>query len=281
VGRRYPKVRGAAARRQQLAGLAWCMAWSAALGVALAGMLPGRAAGQTDYYNLDKHRPLRIEDAYAAERFALEFQLSPLTLTRRGGALSFAPSLETKFGVLPGMELSAGLNADVERRDGTTRGGLGGVDVSALYNLNSETLGMPALGLRVTGHVPTGSDGGASLETRGIVTRVLRGAWRAHLNGAFLLGEHAAEAWWAGAALDRVLPFHALLLLGEAYWAQPRAAGEEGRVHTAAGLRYQLTPTAGLDAGLGTDWTGTDRADWRFTLGFTAATGVRPLMRTR
>jgi hypothetical protein len=249
----------------------------AALAMALLG---SPLSAQTDYYNLDKHRPLRVEDAYAAERYAFEFQLSPLTLSRAGGVLFYTPSLELKYGILPGMEMSAGIEADIVRADGQTTSGFGDIELSALYNLNSETLGLPAFGIRLTGHIPTHEGESAFLEAKGIVTRVLGGPWRLHLNGAALLGE-PEERWWGGAAVDYVLPFRSLLLLAETYYAQPRAAEAEARVHSAAGLRYQLGPLTGIDLGVGTDWAGTERRDWRLTLGVTAATGFRSLMRLR
>jgi hypothetical protein len=235
---------------------------------------------QKDYYNLDKHRPLRVEDAYATERYAVEVQVSPLTLSGHGSALHYEPSVELKFGLLPGMEVSAGLHAEVLRGSDGTTAELGGLELSGLYNLNSETLRIPAFGVRLTGHVPAGGDG-ASAEAKAIMTRVLGGPWRAHVNGGAGLGGGAAERWFAGLAIDHVLPFRSLLLLAESYYAAPRAAGAYARIRTAAGLRYQLTPGTGVDAGFGRDWTGAGGADWEVTFGVTTAMGFRPLMRLR
>jgi hypothetical protein len=272
-----------------MAGGSWEWEWVAAgtavaLRAAVAGAcvlaLAGPAMAQTDYYNLDKQRPLRVEDAYAAERYVVEFQLSPLTLAGAAGTLRYTPSVEVKYGILPGMEVSAGVDAEVVRGGGSTTTSPGALELSALYNLNSETLGIPALAIRVTGHVPL-DDGGGDVEFKGIVTRVLGGPWRVHVNGAAVFGGHATERWWAGLAIDHVLPFSSLLLLGETYYAEPRAADADGRVHTAVGLRYQLSPLTGIDAGVGTDWTGSDRRDWRLTFGVTRAMGFRPLMGLR
>lgn len=254
----------------------------AALALLLLGAAAAPAAAQTDYYNLDKERPLRVEDAYATERYAFEFQLSPLTLTGlRNGGWVYVPSLEVKHGLLPGLEVSAGVNANVVRAAGETTRSLGDLELSALYNLNSETLRIPALGVRVTGHLPLEGDEGASAEVKGIVTRVLFGPLRAHLNGALVLGEHASERWWAGAAVDYVLPFHSLVFLAETFVGQPRAEGAERAVHSTAGLRYQLTPWTGMDAGVGRSWAGPERDDWRVTFGITTALGFRPFMRLR
>lgn len=248
-----------------------------ALALAAATLTPDPAVAQTDYYNLDKSRPLRVEDAYASERYAFELQLSPLTLSGSPDVLFYEPSLELKYGVLAGMELSAGVEGSVTRRDGNTDGRLGVIELSALYNLNSETLGIPALGIRVTGHVPVDDQENTSLELKGILTRVLGGSWRAHANGGWVFGE-AGERWWTGVALDYVLPFRSLLLLGETYYAQPEEDGGDGRVRSAAGLRYQLGPRTGVDLGVGRDWSGADPVDWHVTVGLTTALAFRSLM---
>lgn len=236
------------------------------------------ASAQTDYYNLDKSRPLLVEDAYATERYAFELQLAPLTFSGAPGALFYEPSLELKYGILPGMELSGGVGAHLTRSGGETTGSIDEVEISSLYNLNSETLGVPAFGVRVTGHLPLEDDESASVEVKGILTRVIGGPLRAHANGAWVLGEDQAERWWAGLALDWVLPFRSLLFLGETYYAHPDEAGADGRIHSAAGLRYQLGPRTGLDFGAGRDWSGEGTLDWHVTFGLTTALGFRSLM---
>src|SRR5215213_2714705 len=49
----------------------------------LAVLVRGAPAGaQTDYYNTDEGRPVRVEDAYPTERYAFELQLAPVRLER-------------------------------------------------------------------------------------------------------------------------------------------------------------------------------------------------------
>ncbi len=50
----------------------------AALGILLAVVISRVAASQTEYYNLDSNRPLRVEDALPTPRRSLEIQLAPL-----------------------------------------------------------------------------------------------------------------------------------------------------------------------------------------------------------
>ena len=234
-------------------------------------------AAQTDFYNLDKDRPLRVEDAYATKRWAFELQGSPLTLNQtREGELHYAPSLELKHGLLPGFEISVGSHLDVSRSGTETSTTLGRVEVSGLANLWVETQRLPAVGIRVTGHVPTRSDAEADLEVRALVTRGVAGPVRAHINGAWLTGDGAREEWWAGLALDWTLPFHHTLLLAEGWVAD----GGEGDAtfHTGTGGRIQLSPTLTLDAGVGRDWRGETGRDWSLTLGLTHEFAVRGLI---
>lgn len=239
--------------------------------------VPDDLAAQTDFYNLDKDRPLRVEDAYTTKRYAFELQVSPLTMAQqRDGALRYAPAIELKHGLFPGFEISGSASALASRGD-MNGAGTGELELSGLLNLTVETPSVPALGLRVTGHVPLGSDEhGSALEVKGIATRSLFGPVRAHVNGAGVFGEEAPERWWAGLALDYALPFHHTLLLAETYVAD--GTGEGRHVHSTAGVRYQLSPTLALDGGVGRTWSGDVGDDWSLTVGLTHEFGVRELM---
>jgi hypothetical protein len=65
-----------------------------AFAVLLLVLAHGRLRAQTDYRNLDDHRPLRTQDAYPIERYAFEFVL-PYELEQGRGAHHhiFAPEL--------------------------------------------------------------------------------------------------------------------------------------------------------------------------------------------
>jgi len=264
----------------------------------LAAAAPGAAPAQTDFYNLDKDRPLRVEDAYATKRYAFELKISPLTLSQTGdGTVEYRPQIEIQHGILPGLDVSAGvtLGADRPPMEGTRRADTE-LELSSLLNLTTETRWLPALGVRITGHLPLEGDHGRTLELRGIATRALTGPVRGHLNGGWTFGDDRLERWWAGVALDYVLPFRHMLLLAETYVAQPvdpealvpveppvtTAPGTmttpPRRVHSTAGLRYQVSPTLAMDAGVGRSWTGEVGADWLLTLGLTYEFAVRALM---
>jgi hypothetical protein len=242
-------------------------------------------AAQTDFYNLDKDRPLRVEDAYATKRWAFELQVSPFTLSQdRSDLLRFAPSIELKHGILPGVEVSVGSHLEWDRLAGETSTGLGSVEISTLANLWVESGTLPAVGVRATGHLPTDSDDSSWAEVRLLATRGLAGPVRAHVNGAWLGGDGRTDDWWAGLALDYVLPFHHTLLLAETWIAEPRSAGGAAAdrvLHSRLGLRHQLSPTLALDGGVGRGWSGETRQDWFVTVGIAHEFAVRGLMPPR
>lgn len=250
------------------------------VGIALACLGPSAARAQTDFYGLDKHRPLRVEDAFSAKRHAFEFQFAPLGLAQnRAGELAYEPSLEIKHGLVPGLEVSAGWGYEAVRADGRTRSGVSEVDVSALLNLWVEGRRLPAAGLRVTGHLPARDGQHSSVEIKGLLTRSLGGPLRLHVNGAAVLGDEAPDDAWFGLALDWVLPFRHTLLLAETWANQPSDDALDRTVHSSVGVRYQATPTLVLDAGLGRSWAGPASAqDWTLTLGLSREFGVRALM---
>jgi hypothetical protein len=261
-----------------------------ALPIIAAGLVaaasPGTAPAQTDFYNLDKDRPLRVEDAYATKRYAFELKMSPLTLSQvRDGTLQYRPALELKHGLLPGLDVSAGLKLGVDRSSarGTERSDTE-LELSSLLNLTTETRWLPALGLRVTGHLPVEGDEPRSLQLRGLATRSIRGPVRAHVNGGWTFGGEPVERWWAGLALDYALPFRHTLLMAETYVADAPGGEVAGidsptrRAHSTAGFRHQLSPTLALDAGAGASWTGAAGPDWLLTAGLTYEFGVRSLM---
>ena len=239
------------------------------------------ASAQTDFYNLDKDRPLRVEDAYAGKLRGLELKVSPFDFSRLGtGRWEMEPQVELKAGILPGFEVSAGLHPTLRRLDGRTESNAGSAEFSALANLWMEGPRFPAAALRVTAHLPVdrGSAGlaheedhGSYGEVRGILTRSLGGPFRAHLNAAAVVGDTEEQGWFGG-AVDWVLPFHHTLLLAEG-WRNVVDEGE-ATLHAGAGVRTQLTPTLAMDAGAGRDLTGPSEGRWRVRMGVTWEFGI-------
>jgi hypothetical protein len=253
--------------------------------------LPGApAAAQKDYYNLDKNRPVRIEDAYATERYALEVKVAPLRLEReRGGVYHWGFDPEIAYGILPRTSIEVGFPlAVIDGGEGGRTAGLGGIELSAFHNLNHETLGLPALGIRGDVVLPVGKLAAdrtyASLT--GLATRSYRWA-RFHVNAQYTFGTapdagvgesapHDVSRWLAGVAVDRVFPLDAYLLIADVYAAQPLHADDPVEWNAGVGVRYQVNPFLAVDAGVGRRLTGDPT--WYFTLGSAYHLGFRALI---
>jgi hypothetical protein len=269
--------------------------------VAGAGLLVLGSAGplmaQTDYYNLDKNRPVRIEDAYATERYAFELKLAPVRLERESGGLyHWEIEPEIAYGILPRTHVELGFPLTViDAGEGGRQTGLGGIELSALHNLNMETTTLPAFGIRGDVLLPVGEMAPDRIHPAltGIATRTFPWA-RFHLNAQYTFGpepempdpavrDHPVVAkagdlsrWLAGVAVDRAFPLRALLVIGEVYARQPLHGREPVEWNSGGGIRYQVNPYLAIDAGAGRRLTG-DPA-WYVTFGSAFAFGLRPFV---
>lgn len=245
------------------------------------------ATAQTDYFNLDKNRPTRVEDAYSTKHYAFEFKAVPLALTGEpGGMTAYRPEVELKYGLLPGFDIEAGIGVPLAPLSEDIEAGHAEIDASAMLNLTVETRFLPALGLRASTHYVPALDDPLSFEFKGMATRTLVRFVRLHLNGAIGLAEGRHEDWWAGAAFDYTMPFRSLLLVASGYAAQMNenhfgTAADDLRWHTELGTRYQISPTLTVDAGIGRSWSGPGGDEWSLALGLTHEFGVRALIPTR
>jgi hypothetical protein len=273
----------------------------ALVGVALAAP---RLVAQTDYYNTDAGRPLRVEDAHAIERRAVEIQVAPLRLERSAGArYQWGIEPELAIGLLPRTQLEVGVPLLLfDGAPGTRTAGAAGVDLSVLHQLNAETA-LPALALSANLLLPAGPFGPDRSYTsvKAIATRTLP-AFRIHVNaqrtfgsaptipsggvpepgadGIDLRGAGAAELsrWMAGVSIDRPFPLQSLLLGAELIAKQPLDADHPVTWSTGAGLRHQLSPRVAVDGGAGYRFTRPDR-HWFATIGAAVAVGLPWRMR--
>lgn len=247
------------------------------------------AAAQTDYYNTDLGRPVRIEDAAPVERYAFELQLAPVRLEREGGgAYHWELAPELAYGILPRTQVEVAFPLAVEDGGDDRSVGLAGIEVAALYNLNVETRTLPALAVAAEVLLPVGSLGPDETYTslKGIATRTFSGA-RVHVNGQYTFGPDAgaddrvgdASRWMAGVAIDRALPLRSLLVIGDVYAEQPLVDGAELAWTAEAGFRYQTSPQFNIDFGGGRRFTGDQ--GWFLTFGAAHAFAVRNLLPIR
>ena len=243
---------------------------------------------QTDYYNTDVGRPVRIEDATPVERYAFELQAAPLRFERSdGGAYTGTIEPELAYGILPRTHFE--LAFPLELSGGAGVGGtfgLAGIAIGMLHNLNAESQSFPAFALGADVLLPIGelAPERAYSSIKGIATRTLRFA-RFHVNGEVTLGRTPEEGesagdvshWMTGIAVDKAFPLQSALLIGDVFVEQPLDQGEELRWTVEAGVRYQLSPFFSLDAGIGRRLTGDDRS-WFVTLGAARAFAIRSLI---
>ena len=265
-------------------------------------LAPGaRAHAQTDYYNTDRGRPVQIEDAYSTERHAFELKLAPVRVEWAEGAPSWGVEPEIAYGLLPRTHVEIGVPIAFERAEGgSRRAGMAGLELSLMHNLNAETRGIPALGLRADVLVPVGDyapDRVFSTLT-GMVTRTYS-SLRIHLNGQYTIGAepnltasrpllgpaleqdraHVEELgrWLAGIAIDRTFPLRSLLLTAELFARQPIIAADDVALVAGGGMRWQASPTIALDLGVGRRVNASD-GPWYVTFGSAYAFGLSSFM---
>jgi hypothetical protein len=272
------------------------------IGLATSLSAPALAA-QTDYYNTDRGRPVQIEDAYAAERYAFELKLAPARVEWMDGEASGEIEPELAYGLLPRTHLEIGVPIELSAGDGVARRtGMAGVEVSIMHNLNTETRAFPALGLRADVLAPVGplAPDRTYATFTGMLTRTFR-AMRIHLNGQVTVGAEPKLAaspssrlsprledpavnaeglsrWLAGMAIDKTLPLRSMLLTAELYARRPLVdAIDDLELFAGGGMRIQASPTLALDLGGGRRVDSKD-GPWYATFGTAYAFSVRSLM---
>ncbi len=275
------------------------------LAFALAAGLRAPAAAQTDWFNTDAGRPVRIEDAYSTERYAFELKLAPVRLERgRGGLYTWGTEPEIAYGILPRTHIEIGLPILAsDGFGGSGEVGIAGLEVSAFRNLHTETRGLPGLALRADALFPVGRFGPD--RTYASLTAIATRSWpfgRLHVNAQYTFGRTTDEPervvpdgsdgvpdagagavetsrWLAGIAIDRPLPLRSLLLTADVHARQPIHEAEDVEWHSGAGFRYQLNPRVALDAGIGRRLNG--NPTWSLTFGAAYAFSARSLIPLR
>lgn len=247
------------------------------------------ASAQTDYFNTDAGRPIRIEDAYAIERRAIELQVAPLRLEReRSGNYKWGVEPEIALGLFARTQVEIGFPlVHAEGPRGTRTTALAGIEMSALYNLNAETR-IPALAIAADVVIPAGPLGpSTSIPTvKAIATKTFPWA-RFHVNGQMTFADDAATGgasgvvppanaefsrWMAGIAIDKTLPLKSMLFTAEVVASEPFQAGSAQRLDVAGGSRIQLSPRVAFDVGGGYRLKG-DEQGWFLTTGAAVAIG--------
>ncbi len=234
------------------------------------------AAWALDHKNLDKGRPLRLEDAYpiATSEWAIEAGAGA-TFQRRSANRGLFP-IEILYGAWSNLQLGIGTTLSTDPHEIDEQRKSGDLELSALYNFNQETLSLPAFGVGLELGLPTGVDSsGADVELKGIVTRSFD-RLAVHVNVAyeFLTGTRGDERdgryeLVLGASYPVGAPrYTRTTVVGDVFTEQSPRRGDSNIVGAEVGFRHQLTPRIVIDAGVGTEFAGpADRSALFFTTG--------------
>jgi len=252
-------------------------------------LLPARARAQVEYYDLEAGRPLRVQDAYAIERYGWDVQVGPGVSSPSSSSSSYLLEAALAYGAFARtqFEITAPLVSTPAAGGGRSTG-LAGLGFGVLYNLNAETISLPALALAAQLTTTAGSEAPPSslLSLEGIATRSWPGV-RVHLNAAAAIGPEqlagvSAERsrWFAGVAADHAWPISSLLAVAEIVVERPLGAGSSVAWSAGAGARWQAKPRLVLDAAISRRFSGDDLA-WMATAGVTWSFAVRALMPVR
>jgi outer membrane putative beta-barrel porin/alpha-amylase len=247
----------------------------------LATLLCAPATGYAiDHGNLDEGRPLRLEDAYAiaAGEIALETGAG-FALLRRGPDRGFFP-IEVLYGALPNLQIALGTTLSTHPHDIDEPVKSGDLRLGALYNLNQETLVLPALGVKLDVNLPTGVDArGVVLELKGIVTKSIE-RLSLHVNAGYQVRTDARREERDGRyelVLGASYPLGAprytrATIVADVFTEQSARHGEASTVGAELGFRYQVTRTIVWDAGVGTEFAGpAERSPFMVTTGLSFA----------
>jgi hypothetical protein len=151
--------------------------------VSLSGTV--KAEAQSSYRNLEAGRPVRVEDAVVTERYALDVDLFNLRydeLSDLRTRLLWEP--EIAYGILPRTEIWLRLPVFYRERTSVPRGGLAGLGIGGMYQLNIESQFLPAAAIATELFKPAGPNAlPLSYSVKALLTRSFPSG-RVHVNAS-------------------------------------------------------------------------------------------------
>jgi len=141
--------------------------------------------GQSSYRNLEAGRPVRVEDASVTERYALDVDLFNLRYDELSDLRTrFLWEPEIAYGILPRTEMWLRLPVYYRERTSVPRGGLAGLGVGGMYQLNLESEFLPAAAVATELFKPAGPNAlPVSYSVKALVTRTFTPG-RVHINAS-------------------------------------------------------------------------------------------------
>lgn len=221
-----------------------------------AGVAPAAVHAQASFHNTDPLRPLRLEDAFAIPRYALDVHVVPAWQGAGDGAAVWRVRPGVSYGLLPRTQLDIAVPVTLSGETGESTG-FGALSVGAQYTFNVERRALPAVALDLSMLVPVGALADAHPGVKALATKTFR--WgRLSANSETLFGNEPAGSvasrdlarWATAVGVDRIFARRAMLLGVDLLARQPLDSTLPVQWSAALGGRLQLTPTIAIDAGV-------------------------------
>jgi hypothetical protein len=225
-----------------------------------------------DHNNLDEGRPLQMEDAYPIAYGELSAETGARASHNRHGDDRVAFPIELLYGAYWNLHLglSSTLVTSPQTIDDPEKSG--DLRLFGLYNLNQETLRVPALAVKLTLDFPSGiRSRGVDTELKGIFTRTV-GHGRVHLNAGYQFIGNARDAERDGryeVLLGAQYPWgyprsFTTTVLADVFTRQATRFNETNNSGVGIGMRRQIASSIILDAGIGSEFIGPSERDLFF-----------------
>lgn len=255
------------------------MASSRRLACAAFLILAARLAGAQLLSNLERERPVSVEDARPVPYRALSGSADWTYSLRTGSLNDYGPGFSVLYGAMRGLEVGAAMRWVTRPERNANRGiASGDLMIHALYQLSEETSSMPALSGRIGVQFPTGLDSkGTDVELAALATRSFD-TFRAHANfrytrlGATVSTERPERIEGVG-GIDFIPGARGLtdtLVIADAAVRSNPVVGGSAIISVEIGARRRIGSQTFLFGGAASEVTGRhDRARLRLRFGLT------------
>jgi len=217
-----------------------------------------------DHDNLDPNRPIAIEDAYVIPKGEIGIEGGVTFHDRKEGKSRFGFQPQIIYGAFENMQLEIMTGFLTEPTTVVGDDKSGDLSVGLLYNLNTETINLPAFAVRAEVGFPTGVHSkGVDTELTGVMTRSF-GRWRTHVNVGYTFlgspqGQERSGTYHVVAAVSYPLGYPTSFrdtIIANVFTRQSDLVGQRNPTGVGVGLRHQVSSRVVVDAGLGTEFIG-------------------------
>jgi hypothetical protein len=231
-------------------------------------------SGAQPIADLERERPLSIEDARPIVYPGFSIAADLAYNVRKEGPNDFGPAVSLRYGAARKLELGAGIRWVTSPDTNAARGVRSGdLRVHALYRAVEESATAPAVAFRADLIFPTGLDSrGTDLELSAITTRSFQAA-RVHANLRWerlgdVLANERADRFFFGIATDFLPPGHEttdLLLAAGMTLRSSALVDGSANIGAETGLRWRVGMKTIVFGFLGSEFAG-DEARARLSM---------------